>query len=665
MPLHGLIESAMQSDNIKKVYSALRAVGDELNIPDEQWQQTVTDPLRADDTPVSWKRANPKKPEVKPKGTLRTERAREVVIFAPQCVVNSTLPVEQRLQDSWDADQQGPVPQSVDVEVPEKVPSAARDFTFGHLTVDKEAGTAPWIRATFHRGTQMPCIELKVDLGTSGQPRKGRVFIFGTNLTRAEGVLPIEMHTSRTPEIEEFVYDHMASPKTQREQPQLHRPELYKEILAKKVTCIDVKLLGGPNDTTDIENRPAKLKFAGQLSSSDLQRWAKNAIAVSVHMTEAERFLGLLYARSLRHFKIYYTYRHKAVQAEYPEHAHFCQFFQSVMLFANRLGHFWFFRQQTPEADWQSPDFPFGVMDPPRWTVTSWKGRKNIDGTDQVEDEEEEEMSLPEPAGWTSLDLPPVWAGGEEAKFFHCLGLTQEHRISMQVDSSRSKAENDTGFQRQFSAMMDSCRYAIDADGDADLGFGDDGSKVIGKGIYVPQLLFDTDLPGNWDANAHSRLISDETRAVFEKELKRFDLLSEEQRNFSLNCLAPANALTIGYGPPGSRKTTTIIATAQSALKAGFKVLVCTLTKGAKKQLIKAWEDASDLEVHQGRWCDWTGAHPKSGYQGLGSRTDVHKYDFDYRRAQMATLLAVRPESGGISKVAEDWKNALSNVLGG
>lgn len=304
----------MQSENIEKVYSALRAVGKELNIPDEQWQETVIDPVRERDTPANWKPKKPKKSK-KPKvtiqkGNLHTHAAREVVIFAPQCA-------------------------AVDREGPEEIPSAARDITFGHLTIDREAGPAPWIRAIFHCGTQMPCIELKVDIGTPEEPRKGHVFIFGTNLTRAGGVLPIEMHTGRTAEIEEYAYDHMASPQIQLEQPQLCRPDLYEEIRAKKVTCIDVKLLGGPNDKTDIEGRHARLRFADRVTTREYQQWAKDAATASVHMTEAQRFLGLLYAGTLRLFKIYYTYRHKIAEAEYPEHAQFCKYFQSVMLFAS------------------------------------------------------------------------------------------------------------------------------------------------------------------------------------------------------------------------------------------------------------------------------------------------------------------------------------------
>jgi len=95
------------------------------------------------------------------------------------------------------------------------------------------------------------------------------------------------------------------------------------------------------------------------------------------------------------------------------------------MLFANRLGHFWVFRIQAPEADWQSPRFPFGVMEPPRWTVTGWEHRKEISRANQVGDEEEEEMAPPKPAEWNSLDIPPVFPGREEAKFFDCLGLSQ------------------------------------------------------------------------------------------------------------------------------------------------------------------------------------------------------------------------------------------------
>lgn len=56
-------------------------------------------------------------------------------------------------------------------------------------------------------------------------------------------------------------------------------------------------------------------------------------------------------------------------------------------------------------------------MEPPRWTVTSWEHREKIDLADQVGEKEEEEVPLPEPVEWASLDIPPVWASTEEPKF--------------------------------------------------------------------------------------------------------------------------------------------------------------------------------------------------------------------------------------------------------
>ena len=134
------IEMPLKSTNMEKVYSALRHIGKEFNIPDEQWE-TVTNPIRAHDEPVNWRltKKNPSKPKgPKWDGNLKTYATREVVIFAPQCVLDSTLPVEQRRQDFYHADQHEPAPQLTDHEIPEELPSVARDFTFGHMSVDKE-----------------------------------------------------------------------------------------------------------------------------------------------------------------------------------------------------------------------------------------------------------------------------------------------------------------------------------------------------------------------------------------------------------------------------------------------------------------------------------------------------------------------------------------------
>jgi len=176
------VELPIRSENMQNIYHALGAVGKHFDIPDEQWQKSVTDPLRAHGMPVNWKRAK----------HYRTK---------------ALTPM-------------------------------------GNLT----------------------------------------------NL-------------------------------------KLCRPDLYEEILANKVTCIDVKLLGGPEDNTDIEGRPARPRFVSQVATHEYEQWARDAVTATAHMTEAERFLGLLYAGSLRHLKIYYTYRNKFQEKEYKEHTHFCNYF--------------------------------------------------------------------------------------------------------------------------------------------------------------------------------------------------------------------------------------------------------------------------------------------------------------------------------------------------
>jgi hypothetical protein len=142
-------------------------------------------------------------------------------------------------------------------------------------------------------------------------------------------------------------------------------------------------------------------------------------------MTPGERFLGLLYAGCLRDLKIYYSYLATNPNAEYPEQKHFCHYFQSVMLFSNRLGHLWGFREQKLGSDWTSPTFPYGEIEPLHWTVKTWEAQKRDESADQVE---ELFIPAPVPAEWEAIDVPPVYPGIEENQFVLRLGLSDERK---------------------------------------------------------------------------------------------------------------------------------------------------------------------------------------------------------------------------------------------
>jgi hypothetical protein len=173
----------------------------------------------------------------------------------------------------------------------------------------------------------------------------------------------------------------------------------------------------------------------------------------------------------------------------------------------------------------------------------------------------------------------------------------------MKIDNRRQKAtleftDDNTVFQRQFAASL-----------------GVTSQDQNDKGIYVPQLLFNSEPPEGHQAGYHRLDMDPKTRQIFETELERFPRLTPVQKGFAIECLAPHCALAIGQGPPGTGKTTTIVAVIQAAIKAGLKVLVCTQNRGAKHQLIRGWVEQSDKNVHKDEWCDWSGAYAKSGYK--------------------------------------------------
>jgi len=569
----------------------------------------------------------------------------------------------------------------------------ARHFTFGRMSLGEEEGNSAWLKAKFCCGTQLPCIELEVNVGTQQASRKACILIFGTHLTRTEGVLPIAMETGKSSQLRQYFRDHVSNSEVKSKQPSPDRPDLAQAVEKHRVTCIDIKLLGGPGDTLDIEGRPARPLFRGQVTARELKQWAEDACMDTVHMSDAERFLGLMYAGRLRDFKIYYMYHIKPNGKfdgrETSEHKHFCEYFQSVMLFAKRLGHFWAFRKQTPEADWKSTLFPYDEMELPRWTVTRWEDAPTDDRAQQGE---ELEVSLPAPAEWVFVDTPRVFPGIEEAMFLCRLGLSHERKAQHgyferainahtdevdvvitrnllmenafkvkifcdfdegkrqpvlpppdigltvvlmnnvkligKVTSTNQKFGSELDFRASVMAPVGSNIHVDGRKRKATLTFWDDNpflqrqytatlgivpDELDGKGIYVPHLLFGADIPDEWDADYHLNSMKPKTMAVFDNELARFTLLSEEQIAFGSECLAPSKGIAIGQCRPGAVKTTTIVAIAQAAMKVGYKVLICTQTDEAKIQLINGWSKNSDPDIHNGFWFDWTSAHAKSG----------------------------------------------------
>lgn len=132
-------------------------------------------------------------------------------------------------------------------------------------------------------------------------------------------------------------------------------------------------------------------------------------------------------------------------------------------------------------------------------------------------------------------------------------------------------------------------------------------------GIYVPQFLFDARLPKGYNPNHFREKLTEEEKQEFENHVKRTPL-TEAQLAFTLECQAPTNGFAIARWPPVKGKSATLVALIEGWVKSGKKVLVCGQTESAFKDLMFAWNDTSDDDVHLGRWCLWDDYYAQSGY---------------------------------------------------
>lgn len=119
----------------------------------------------------------------------------------------------------------------------------------------------------------------------------------------------------------------------------------------------------------------------------------------------------------------------KNIEKQDTSTARFNKFFTAIMALSNRLGHYWHYTSQHPDVDWMDTEFPFGMCEPARWTVTEWEAAQDTGGDQALV-----------PVAWTPLAKPNVWPGIEEDTFCQRLIASEEHQDS-EMQRRRAKAD--------------------------------------------------------------------------------------------------------------------------------------------------------------------------------------------------------------------------------
>lgn len=286
----------------------------------------------------------------------------------------------------------------------------------------------PWLHVKFGIGTQLPHIVLKVDVDEATHVY---IYIFGTHLSRKQKPA-FEMLTGMNSKIKSFVREKMGDGKL--------RPDVHKLMQENLLTMVEFRTLGGQGDYYDVEDRATGPIIRGDVTSATLDAWAKDA-QEGTSKSYAERFVGLIHAGRLRHLKFLVRYASDDNKAEYPDQHNFCEYFAAVMTLTRVLGNLWGFRQQAPEDKWMSSLFPFWKIEPLPWTVTHWELKEDDpEGDWEKMFDDEYEPPVPVPARWSSIDIPAVYPGMEEAQFVTALGVTDERKYQYDYTARLLKA---------------------------------------------------------------------------------------------------------------------------------------------------------------------------------------------------------------------------------
>lgn len=129
------------------------------------------------------------------------------------------------------------------------------------------------------------------------------------------------------------------------------------------------------------------------------------------------------------------------------------------------------------------------------------------------------------------------------------------------------------------------------------------------EGVFVPQLLFGVDAPNGKDTELFNQRMAgvfQEAEQRFHEGLDRLDL-SEAQKAFALDCVAPKSSSALAYGSSGSGKTRTLAALLHALVREGMKVLVCGPTTESVEAILQSYREARNpASPGGGSYALWT-----------------------------------------------------------
>lgn len=140
-----------------------------------------------------------------------------------------------------------------------------------------------------------------------------------------------------------------------------------------------------------------------------------------------EKLLGLIHGDKISDgLDLYAEYDGDNTGINHAREANFCSVFRHAMTICNELGNFWAYRLQFPDISWTDNVFPFGKLQPPRWTIRKWFARADKGNNDQT-------AVAALPAEWVAIDRPKVLPGAEEESFLRGLDSVEDDPRSRRV----------------------------------------------------------------------------------------------------------------------------------------------------------------------------------------------------------------------------------------
>ncbi|KAK3714856.1 DEAD-box type RNA helicase [Vermiconidia calcicola] len=127
------------------------------------------------------------------------------------------------------------------------------------------------------------------------------------------------------------------------------------------------------------------------------------------------------------------------------------------------------------------------------------------------------------------------------------------------------------------------------------------------RGVYFPELAIGPPRPKSCKPVVLSKRFSGTTKASIDEEIKRHHL-NEEQRKAIAMAFADNNGVSLLWGPPGTGKTTTMMALVAALTVAGLKGLACATNNEAVNKMYDDFARNPPPGLDELSYCRFTGA---------------------------------------------------------